>query len=155
MGDVELDRDCADLGGLSLLAFIYCYGFKPALVLLTSLYLAFVVYQGEFRFRLIVPLILLVQIYVDRRGRRWPTLSSTLLLVLGGLLFFPLKEIGRQWQAGDPMQQIWQDGVRRSRRFSAAAIPIKRFSISSPAPSLSPTSTANSFGEARIPDCSL
>lgn len=94
--------------GLCLVGLIYWYGFKPALTISMFLYLAFVVYQGAFRFRLIVPLVLLVQIYLDRRSRRWPTLSSALLLLAGGLLFFPLKEIGQGLQRGDSAPEIWQ-----------------------------------------------
>jgi hypothetical protein len=94
--------------GLSLLALIYWYGFKPFLTLFVSLYLAFVIYQGAFRFRLIIPLILLVQLYVDRRGRRWPTLSSALVLLVGAVLFFPLKEIGQELQTGASMESVWQ-----------------------------------------------
>ena len=94
--------------GLSLLALIYWYGFKPVLAFFIFVYLTVVIYQGAFRFRLIIPLILLVQLYVDRRGRRWPTLPTALLLLGGGMLFFPLKEIGQELQTGASMENLWQ-----------------------------------------------
>jgi hypothetical protein len=94
--------------GLTLLALIYWYGFKPVLTIFMLIYLTFVIYQGAFRFRLIIPLILLVQLYVDRRGRRWPTLSTALLLLAGGMLFFPLKEIGQELQTGASLENVWQ-----------------------------------------------
>jgi hypothetical protein len=94
--------------GLALLALIYWYGFRPLLVLSLGIYLAVVIYQGGYRFRLLIAVILLVQIYVDRQRRRWPKLSVVGILVLSGLLFFPLKGIGRQLQAGEPADQIWQ-----------------------------------------------
>ena len=104
--------------GLSLLALIYWYGFKPVLTISMGIYLAFVVYQGAFRFRLLVPLILLVQIYLDRRSRRWPKLSSATLLIACGLVFFPLKEIGHQLQSGQTVQNVW----RNARQEMAAAL---------------------------------
>lgn len=97
--------------GLSLLALIYWYGFRPVLTIPMAVYLALVIYQGAFRFRLLVPLILLVQIYLDRRMRRWPTFSSAVLLIACGLLFFPLKEIGQKLQSGASMWNVWDDAL--------------------------------------------
>src|SRR5947209_13914889 len=94
--------------GLSLLALIYWHGFKSGFIIPLTGYLALVIYQGNFRFRLLIPLILMAQIYFDRRGRRWPTLTGVALLVSCGLLFFPLKRIGQQLQAGEGLPQILQ-----------------------------------------------
>jgi hypothetical protein len=94
--------------GLSLLALIYWYGFRPGLVMSIAIYFSWVVYQGNFRFRLLIPLILLVQIYLDRRGRRWPKLWGIAALVATGLLFFPLKGIGQRLQSNEPLDDLWQ-----------------------------------------------
>ena len=80
--------------GLVLLAFIYFHGFRPALVIPLVGYLAFTAIQGFDRFRLVIPVILLCQIYLDRRGRRWPGKAMLALLAIMVLVFFPLKEIG-------------------------------------------------------------
>ena len=95
--------------GLSLFVLIYWYGFKPGLLASVALYMAWVIYQGNFRFRLLIPLILLVQIYVDRRGRRWPGFAGTAAILICGLLFFPLKGIGQRLQAGDLVGDIWEN----------------------------------------------
>ena len=94
--------------GLSLIALIYLHGFKPALVIPLALYLGWVAYQGNFRFRLLIPVILLLQIYLDRHRRRWPKPLAIALLMVSGLLFFPLKEIGQQLQAGATLDSVWQ-----------------------------------------------
>ena len=94
--------------GFGLLALIYWYGFRRLLVVSLGVYFAVVIYQGEHRFRLLIAVILLLQIYVDRQRRRWPKLSVAVIFVLCGLLFFPLKGIGRQLQAGESADQIWQ-----------------------------------------------
>lgn len=93
--------------GLSLLALIYWYGFKPSLVISESVYLCWVIYQGTFRFRLLIPLIFLMQIYVERRGRRWPGALGIAGLIICALLFFPLKGIGQRLQAGEPIGDVW------------------------------------------------
>ena len=95
--------------GLSLLALIYCYGFRPGLVAAMGGYFYWVIYQGNFRFRLLIPLILLIQVYADRRGRRVPSASGIAALLICGLLFFPLKGIGQQLQAGDPIGELWEN----------------------------------------------
>ncbi|HWY67027.1 MAG TPA: O-antigen polymerase [Terriglobales bacterium] len=94
--------------GLSLLALIYWYGFKPSLVISLSAYMGWVIYQGNFRFRLLIPLILLMQIYVDRRGRRWPSAAGIAGLLVSALLFFPLKGIGQRLQASQPIGDVWE-----------------------------------------------
>lgn len=92
--------------GLSLLALIYWYGFRKPLVALMVLYLLLMVYQGYHRFRVYIPMILMMQIYLDRHYRRWPTVWMIIVLVAGGLLFFPMKSIGRGVQAGASISEI-------------------------------------------------
>jgi hypothetical protein len=93
--------------GLGLLALIYWYGLRASLVIPMALYLSLVIYQGHYRFRLLISVILLAQINLDRRGHRWPRLSGAAILLACGLMFFPLKEIGRQLQASESLDSIW------------------------------------------------
>lgn len=92
--------------GLALLALIYWYGPRKRLIFLMALYLAIMTYQGFHRFRIIIPLILLAQIYLDRQNRRWPTIQVLALFAVAGLLFFPLKTIGRSAQEGAQVGEI-------------------------------------------------
>jgi hypothetical protein len=85
---------------LAVLALIYWYGFRRSLILLVFLFILLMVYQGYHRFRVIIPLILLLQIYLDRRSLKWPPLRLAPLLLVVILLFYPLKTIGRLAQAG-------------------------------------------------------
>ena len=94
--------------GLGLLALIYAYGFRLVLIAPFAAYLALVAYQGNFRFRLLIPAILLVQIYADRRGKRWPSLKTTTALLGCAVLFFPMKGIGEGLQAGAEPAALWR-----------------------------------------------
>lgn len=98
--------------GLALLALIYSYGLKMVLVAPFAAYLVLAAYQGNFRFRLLIPAILLVQIYVDQQGKRWPSIKACIALLGCAVLFFPLKEIGQSLQSGGEPAAIWQ-GVER------------------------------------------
>lgn len=92
--------------GLSLLALIYWYGLRRPLMLPMVAFLALMAYQGYGRFRVLIPIILLAQIYLDRKNRRWPTVSVVIALVIVALLFFPLKSIGRGFQQGRAVSDI-------------------------------------------------
>jgi hypothetical protein len=84
--------------GLIILALIYWYGFRWWLNIAIGVYLLLMTYQGYHRFRVIVPAILLMQIYLDRHRLRWPKARFALILVATVLVFYPLKTIGKAAQ---------------------------------------------------------
>jgi hypothetical protein len=92
--------------GLALLALIYWYGFRWWLMVPMSLYLLVMALQGYHRFRVIIPAILLIQIFLDRRKLRWPPIYVMGVIMFLMLLFFPLKDIGKLTQEGEGMEQI-------------------------------------------------
>lgn len=92
--------------GLALIALIYLRGFRRSLSALMLAYLAVMAYQGFHRYRVIIPSILLIQIYLERHRLRWPTARMLSLAVLLALLFFPLKSIGRAAQAGATWSEL-------------------------------------------------
>jgi hypothetical protein len=99
--------------GLGFIALVYCYGFRFWLAMPVTIYLLVMAYQGFHRFRVLIPLILLVQIYVQRRGDRWPSIKSAMVLTCVVLLFFPLKGIARELQQGEDLSFVLQH-VRES-----------------------------------------
>lgn len=92
--------------GLALLALIYWYGFRWRLMLPMTVYLLLMAVQGFHRFRVIIPIILLGQIFLDRRQLRWPPLYFFPALVVLALIFFPLKSIGKLAQEGGSVSEI-------------------------------------------------
>ena len=94
--------------GLALLALIYWYGFRWWLAAPMGIYLFIMAIQGYHRFRVIIPLILMLQIYLDRRGKRWPPTVVLVPIIVAVLLFFPMKTIGRMAQEGASLSEITQ-----------------------------------------------
>jgi hypothetical protein len=92
--------------GLALLALIYWYGFRWWLILPMSLYLMLMAYQGYHRFRVLIPALLLVQIFLDRRKLKWPPLYVSAVLAALILIYFPLKSIGQMAQEGESVSEI-------------------------------------------------
>src|SRR5262249_24340239 len=92
--------------GLSLLALIYWYGFKSWLITPMALYLFVMAIQGYHRFRVIIPILLLIQIFLDRRSLRWPPANVMVFILTTMVIFFPLKDIGRMTQEGDAVEEI-------------------------------------------------
>jgi hypothetical protein len=93
--------------GLSLIALIYVYGFKWRYAVPMVFYLLIQLVQGGSRFRVVLPALLLCQIYLDRKGRKWPSVRVIIILATVGLLFFPMKRIGKMYQAGVPLSHIY------------------------------------------------
>ena len=94
--------------GLALLALIYSYGFRWWLTSPMAIYLALMAIQGYHRFRVVIPVLLMLQIYLDRRKKRWPPLIAVVGIVAGILIFFPMKTIGRMTQQGASFGEISQ-----------------------------------------------
>ncbi len=92
--------------GLLLLMLIYYHGFRRWLVIPMVLYLAIMAIQGYHRFRVIIPVILLVQIYLDRNKRKWPGVGGIAVLALLAMAFFPMKIAGRMIQDRAPLSEI-------------------------------------------------
>lgn len=92
--------------GLLLLVMIYRNGFRFMLLVPIITYLGIMAIQGFARFRLVIPAIFLCQIWLDRRGQRWPGIGMAVLLIAMALVFFPLKDVGKQVQNGASFSEI-------------------------------------------------
>lgn len=81
--------------GLVLVMLIFKNGFRLAYMFPMVTYLMVMSLQGYGRFRVVIPLILLAQIWLDRSDRRWPPLRMVALGLVAFFLFIPLKDIGQ------------------------------------------------------------
>lgn len=105
--------------GLSLLALVYWYGFRWWLVVPTGAYLFIMSVQGFHRFRAIIPLILLLQIYLDRHQKKWPPTYIMAAIIAAMLLFYPMKTIGRMAQEGATVIEISESSTEILREVAA------------------------------------
>ena len=105
--------------GLSLLALIYWYGFRWWLAVPMGVYLFIMSIQGFHRFRAIIPLILLLQIYLDRRQKKWPPTYIMAVIIAAMLLFYPMKTIGRMAQEGATVTEISESSTEILRDVAA------------------------------------
>src|SRR5262249_42367937 len=113
--------------GLAIIALIYWYGFRWWLLLPMSLYLAIMAYQGYHRFRVFIPALLLIQIFLDRRKMRWPPLPMAAVVIALILLYFPLKGIGRMAQEGESVTEIVDVSSATVNQALAAKMPDQYF----------------------------
>jgi hypothetical protein len=67
--------------------------------------------QGFHRFRVVLPALLLAQIWLEARGWRWPKAWMVAVVAVLGLAFFPLKTVGRMAQTGASAAEIWDTSV--------------------------------------------
>lgn len=105
--------------GLALLALIYWYGFQWWLVVPLAVYVFIMSVQGFHRFRAIIPLILLMQIYLDRHQKKWPPAYIMAVLIGAMLLFYPMKTIGRMAQEGATVAEISESSTEILRDVAA------------------------------------
>ena len=75
--------------GLLLIAFVYTRGFRWYLMLPLATFLLLMGVQGQSRYRLILPTIILFQILLDRRDRRWPPIWMVVTIMVLGFVFLP------------------------------------------------------------------
>jgi len=113
--------------GLALLGYGYYFGFSRLTGFLLAAYLVLMSIQGGMRYRAIIGLLMAVQIWVDRRDRRWPSRSMAIGLAAAALLFFPMKTIGAMAQRGTNLDEISQELSKSVTEVSEGAAPDHMF----------------------------
>lgn len=92
--------------GLALLSLIYYYGFRKRFVVPMCAYVLIMAVQGYARFRVIIPLLYLLLVWLLRKGRKWPPLWMVGAALAATLIFFPLKTIGYMIHEGESVSDI-------------------------------------------------
>src|SRR5262249_7577924 len=121
-GDTSYPLIIQSWPGLALIALVYCFGFRWYYVVGLAAYLAVMGFQGFHRFRILIPVVLITQIWLDQQGRRWPKLLPVAMLTTVFLLFFPLKTVGHMLQDNtDPSKvlEVASDQIKDSFRGDA------------------------------------
>ena len=84
-----------------LLALVLVKGFRLIFIIPICAYLAIVGVQGYHRFMLVLPMLCIAAIYLQQKGKRWPTYTMIFLGLLMVAIFPKLKHIGRAVMDGD------------------------------------------------------
>jgi hypothetical protein len=84
-----------------LLALVLVKGFRPIIVIPICAYLAVVGLQGYHRYMMVLPILCLSAIYLQQKGKRWPTYAMMFIGLCMVAIFPKLKDIGRAVNAGD------------------------------------------------------
>lgn len=92
------------LGIVSALILIYEKGFKPVYLIFFFLMVIAYSLQGTLRFRVILPFVFLLLLYLKINNLKFPPMKYVFLGCLLLLLSFPLKEIGKSFQEGDAIR---------------------------------------------------
>jgi len=84
-----------------LLALVLIKGFRLIFVIPICAYLVIVAMQGYHRFMLVLPVLCLSAIYLQQKGKKWPTYPMMILGFCMLAIFPKLKHIGRAVMTGD------------------------------------------------------
>jgi hypothetical protein len=84
-----------------LLALVFVKGFRYIIVIPICVYLAVVGLQGYHRYMIVLPLLGLSALYLQGKGRKWPTYMMIILGIFMISIFPKLKYIGLAVRAGD------------------------------------------------------
>ncbi len=91
---------------LSCLVIIFKYGFgKPTLIIIL-ICLFILGLQGELRYRVLVPCIFLLFLYLHRQQKRWLSPRFVLIILVGIMIFLPMKYVGKLIQQGASTEDL-------------------------------------------------
>jgi hypothetical protein len=109
-GTAEISEVLASSGYLTLMslwpmscliALILVKGFRAIIVIPICAYLSVVALQGYHRYMLVLPMLCLAAIYLQQKGKRWPTFAMVIIGLCMVAIFPNLKYIGRAVNSGD------------------------------------------------------
>ena len=91
---------------LSLLMIIFKYGFQRYSLLIVGLCLFILAFQGQHRYRVLVPCLFLLFLYLHRRQKQWLSPRLILMIMLGIMIFLPMKYVGKLIQQGASSEDL-------------------------------------------------
>ena len=91
---------------LSLLITIFKYGFQKYTLIIIGLCLFILAFQGQHRYRVLVPCIFLLFLYLHRQQKRWLSPRFVLMILLGITFFLPMKYVGKLIQQGASSEDL-------------------------------------------------
>lgn len=91
---------------LSCLILTFQYGFRKPFLFIIGVCLFILAFQGQHRYRILTPCIFLLFLYLYRQKKNWISLRFTLLILVGVIIFLPLKYVGKLIQQGANLSDL-------------------------------------------------
>lgn len=91
---------------LSMLIIVFKYGFQKHTLIIIGICLFILTFQGQHRYRVLVPCIFLLFLYLQRQQKRWLSPSLVMIILMGIVLFLPMKYVGKLIQQGASSEDL-------------------------------------------------
>jgi oligosaccharide repeat unit polymerase len=85
---------------LSMLILVFKYDFQKYSLIIIGICLFILAFQGQHRYRVLVPCIFLLFLYLYREQKRWLSLRFVMMILIGIMVFLPMKYVGKLIQQG-------------------------------------------------------
>ena len=91
---------------LSMLLIVFKFGFQKYSLLIIGFCLFILAFQGQHRYRVLVPCIFLLFLYIHRQKKRWLSPRFVMIILMGIMIFLPMKYVGKLIQQGASTEDL-------------------------------------------------
>jgi oligosaccharide repeat unit polymerase len=91
---------------LSMLILVFKYDFQKYSLIIIGICLFILAFQGQHRYRVLVPCIFLLFLYLYREQKRWLSLRFVMMILIGIMVFLPMKYVGKLIQQGASAEDL-------------------------------------------------
>ena len=91
---------------LSCLVLVFKYGFQKYSSIIIGLCLFILAFQGQHRYRVLSPCLFLLFLYLHRENKKWISSRFVILILMGILIFLPMKYVGKLIQQDASMEDL-------------------------------------------------
>ena len=91
---------------LSCLVIVFKYGFQKYSLIIIGLCLFILAFQGQHRYRVLSPCLFLLFLYLHRENKKWISSRFVILILMGILIFLPMKYVGKLIQQDASMEDL-------------------------------------------------
>jgi oligosaccharide repeat unit polymerase len=83
-----------------MLIIVFKYGFQKYSLIIIGICLFILAFQGQHRYRVLVPCIFLLFLCLYREQKKWLSLRFVMMILVGIMIFLPMKYVGKLIQQG-------------------------------------------------------
>ena len=91
---------------LSYLLIVFKNGFQKQSLIIIGLCLFILAFQGQHRYRVLVPCLFLLFLYLHRQQKRWLSPRFVVIILVGIMFFLPMKYVAKLIQQGASKEEL-------------------------------------------------